>query len=67
MSGRREGELYLWMIGCAEHKCQVENLAGAAHALSDNAGVIRCAGCVQKSPVDQKGKSLLDTTTRRTC
>ena len=29
----------------------------------DNAGVLRCAGCVQKSPVDQKVKSFLDFST----
>ena len=40
--------------------CQVGSLAGAVHALNDNAGVIRCAGCVQKSLVDQMEKSLLD-------
>ena len=57
---REGGGLYLWMIGCAEHNCQVESLAGAAHAFSVNAGVLRCSGCVQKSAVDQKGKSLLD-------
>ena len=36
------------------------SLAGAAHALNDNACVLRCAGCVHKSQWDQKGKSLLD-------
>ena len=35
-------------------------MAGAAHALNDDAGVLKCAECVEKSPVDQKGKSLLD-------
>ena len=47
-------ELYLWMIVCAAHKCQVGSLAGAAHALNENVGVLRCAGCVQKSLVDKK-------------
>ena len=53
-------ELYLWMIVCAAHRCQVGSVAGAAHALNDNAWCPRCAGCVQKSPVDHKGKNLLD-------
>ena len=53
-------ELYQWMIGGAEHKCQVGGLAIPAHALNDNVGVFRCAGGVQKSCVDQQGKRLLD-------
>ena len=53
-------DLYLWMLVCAAHRCQVGSLAGAAHALNDNAGVLRCTGCVQKSPVDYKGKNWLD-------
>ena len=39
---------------------QVGSLAGAAHLLNDNAGVLRWAQSEQKSDVDQKGKSLLD-------
>ena len=39
---------------------QVGSLAGAAHLLKDNAGVLRQAQREQKSLVDQKGKSLLD-------
>ena len=33
-------ELYLWMIGCVEHKFQVRSLAGAVLASNDNAGVL---------------------------
>lgn len=40
--------------------CQVGSLAGAAHLLNDNAGVLRGAHGEQKSPVEQKGKSPLD-------
>ena len=40
--------------------CQVGSLAGAAHLLNDNAGVLRKAQREQKSLVDQKGKSFLD-------
>ena len=36
------------------------SLAGAAHLLNDNAGVLRKAQRGQKSLVDQKGKSFLD-------
>ena len=39
---------------------QVGSLAGAAHLLNDNTGVLREAQREQKSLVDQKGKSLLD-------
>ena len=39
---------------------QVGSLAGAAHLLNDNAGVLRKAQREQKSLVDQKGKSFLD-------
>ena len=53
-------ELYLGMIDlCGKHS-QVEILAGAAQSLNDDRGVRRCAECVEKSPVDQKGKRLLD-------
>ena len=36
------------------------SLAGAAHLLKDNAGVLRGAQREQKSHVEQKGKSSLD-------
>ena len=35
-------------------------MAGAAHLLKDNAGVLRGTHGEQKSPVEQKGKSPLD-------
>jgi hypothetical protein len=41
-------------------QCQVGSLAGAAHLLNDNAGVLRIAHREQKSRVEQKGKSYLD-------
>ena len=37
------------------------SLAGAAHLLNSNAGVLRRAQREQKSLVDQKGKSSLDS------
>ena len=40
---------------------QVGSLAGAAHLLNGNAGVLRQAQREQKSLADQKGKSLLDS------
>lgn len=40
--------------------CQVGSLAGAAHLLKDNAGVLRGTQREQKSRVEQKGKSPLD-------
>ena len=40
--------------------CQVGSLAGAAHLLKDNAGVLRWAQREQKSRVEQKGKSSFD-------
>ena len=36
------------------------SLAGAAHLLNDNAGVLRGTHGEQKSHVEQKGKSPLD-------
>ena len=36
------------------------SLAGAAHLLNDNAGVLRRAQLEQKSHVEHKGKSSLD-------
>jgi hypothetical protein len=38
----------------------VGSLAGAAHLLNDNTGVLRVAQREQKSLVDQKGKSYFD-------
>ena len=43
-----------------EDICQVGSLAGAAHLLKDNAGVLRGTQREQKSRVEQKGKSPLD-------
>ena len=39
---------------------QVGSLAGAAHLLNDNTGVLRLAQWEQKSHVEQKGKSFFD-------
>ena len=39
---------------------QVGSLAGAAHLLNDNTGVLRLAQRGQKSLVEHKGKSQLD-------
>ena len=39
---------------------QVGSLAGAAHLLHDNAGVLRAAQREQKSRVEHKGKSCFD-------
>lgn len=39
---------------------QVGSLAGAAHLLNDNTGVLRLAQREQKSLVEHKGKSQLD-------
>ena len=41
--------------------CQVGSLAGAAHLLKDNAGVLRRAQRERKSREEQKGKSSLDS------
>ena len=40
--------------------CQVGSLAGVAHLLKDNAGVVRGTHQEQKSQVEQKGKSPLN-------
>lgn len=40
--------------------CQVGSLAGAAHLLKDNAGVLRRAQRERKSRVEQKGTSSFD-------
>ena len=44
---------------CAR-QCQMGSLAGAAHLLKDNTGVLREAQWEQKSHVEQKGKSFFD-------
>ena len=41
---------------------QVESLTGETHASTENAGVLRCAGCVQTSLVDQRRKTCLTFT-----
>ena len=43
-----------------ERHSQVGSLAGAAHLLNDNTGVLRGAQREQKSRVEQKGKSSFD-------
>ena len=43
-----------------ERHSQVGSLAGAAHLLNDNTGVLRWAQWEQKSHVEQKGKSSFD-------
>ena len=47
-----------WDLG-GRHS-QVGSLAGAAHLLNNNTGVLREAQREQKSLVEQKGKSFLD-------
>jgi hypothetical protein len=43
-----------------ERQSQVGSLAGAAHLLNDNTGVLRQSQREQKSLVEQKGKRLFD-------
>ena len=43
-----------------ERPSQVGSLAGAAHLLNNNTGVLREAQWEQKSHVEQKGKSFFD-------
>ena len=43
-----------------ERQSQVGSLAGAAHLLNNNTGVLRGAQREQKSLVEQKGKSSFD-------
>ena len=50
--------VYLRMIDLCETHCRVGSLGGAAHLPIDNAGVPRCAECVQKSKWDQRVKRL---------
>ena len=49
-----------WCADPGGRHCQVGSLAGAAHLLKDNAGVLRGTHREQKSRVEQKGKSPLD-------
>lgn len=53
-------DLKAFMLDPNWRHCQVGSLAGAAHLLNDNAGVLRGTHGEQKSPVEQKGKSPLD-------
>ena len=47
-------------MSALERHSQVGSLAGAAHLLNDNTGVLRGAQREQKSLVEQKGKSSFD-------
>ena len=57
--------VWFWIeaVSCSDlrgrHR-QVGSLAGAAHLLNDNTGVLRSAQWEQKSHVEQKGKSWLN-------
>jgi len=48
------------MMNIFKEPSQVGSLAGAAHLLNDNAGVLWWAQTEQKSVVEQKGKSSLN-------
>ena len=50
----------LFWVKLRERHSQVGSLAGAAHLLNDNTGVLREAQWEQKSHVEQKGKSFFD-------
>ena len=52
--------LHLCGADLRERHSQVGSLAGAAHLLNNNTGVLREAQREQKSLVAQKGKSSLD-------
>ena len=54
------GRKAAWAAVPGVRDCQVGCLAGAAHLLNHNAGVLRGTHGEQKSPVEQKGKSPLD-------
>ena len=57
----RISSLYLYDLDdLRERQSQVGSLAGAAHLLNDNTGVLRGAQREQKSRVEQKGKSSFD-------
>jgi hypothetical protein len=47
-------------VDLRERHSQVGSLAGAAHLLNNNTGVLREAQREQKSLVEQKGKSFFD-------
>jgi hypothetical protein len=47
-------------INTGHGESEVGSLAGAAHLLHDNTGVLRGAQGDQKSPVEQKGRSSFD-------
>ena len=55
-------DLSPWFTGgdLRERHSQVGSLAGAAHLLNNNTGVLREAQWEQKSHVEQKGKSFFD-------
>ena len=51
----------IYLLGdLRERQSLVGSLAGAAHLLNDNTGVLRGAQWEQKSHVEQKGKSSFD-------
>jgi len=51
---------YSYRSDLRERQSLVGSLAGAAHLLNDNTGVLRGAQWEQKSHVEQKGKSSFD-------
>ena len=51
--------VFIWFDLTGKHR-QVGSLAGAAHLLNNNTGVLRSAQWEQKSHVEQKGKSSFD-------
>ena len=48
------------LLDSGQRHCQVGSLAGAAHLLKNNTGVLRWTQREQKSRVEYKDKSLLD-------
>ena len=52
--------LFFLMNDLRGRQRQVGSLAGAAHLLNDNTGVLSEAQWEQKSHVEQKGKSFID-------
>ena len=60
MLASRLGTLVLRPGDLRERHSQVGSLAGAAHLLNNNTGVLREAQREQKSLVEQKGKSFFD-------
>ena len=61
---RTSGIRPAWLRG---RQRQAGSLAGAAHLLNDNTGVLRRAQWEQKSHVEQKGKSSLDFDSQYEC